>query len=113
MSFSKIARFEAFRSLLFGSISGTFAAVGSILTNPLRLIKILNTGNADVIISFDQVTNHIYLPATSFDLYDLNANQSPDCEFKLQANTQVYAKQASGALSSGGIYVMGVYGVGE
>jgi len=113
MAYSKIVRFDAYRTLAFGAISGTFAAVGSVLTKPLRLIKFMNTSTVDLIVSFDAVTNNIYLPAGSFDLYDLNANQDPAYDFKMQVGTQIYVKQASGAPSSGGIFVTGIYGVGE
>ena len=113
MAYSKIVRFDVYRTVAFGAISGTFAAVGTALTKPIRLIKFTNTSNADLIISFDAVNNNIYLPAGSFDLYDLNANQDPTYDFKMQIGTQIYVKQASGAPSSGGIFVTGIYGVGE
>lgn len=113
MAYSKIVRFDAYRTLAFGSISGTFAAVGSPLSKPIRLIKFVNTSTVDLIVSFDATTNNIYLPASSFDLYDLNANQDPGYDFKMQVGTQIYVKQASGAPSSGGLFVMGIYGVGE
>jgi hypothetical protein len=113
MVFSRIVRFDSYRTLAFGSISGTYAAVGTALEKPMRLLHFQNTSDVDLLISFDQVNDNLYLPAGSFALYDFNANQDPGADFKMQVGTQIYVKQASGAPGSGGIQVMAVYGMGE
>lgn len=109
---SIVVAVDAYRSLGFGSISGSFAAVGLPFAHPMRLIKIINTCNTDMIISFDGTTNNDYIPAGSFSLYDLCTN---DTDFKgwfFRIGTQVYVKQAS-APASGSVYVIALYGAGE
>ncbi len=113
MVFSKIVRFDAYRSLAFGSISGSFAAVGTPLGKPWRVIHLLNTTDKDLIVSFDGSTNNVFIPSNTFSLYDFNANQDPADVFKMQVGTQIYVKQSSGAPTSGSLYVMGIYGMGE
>jgi len=107
------ARFDAYRSLAFGSISGSFAAVGSALTHLGRILHLVNNTNADMIFSFDGTTNNVYLPAGSFALYDFQANAEPNTVFFSSIGTQIYVKQASGAPTSGAVYAMLVYGRGQ
>lgn len=113
MAYSRVVRFDALRTIAFGAISGTYAKVGTPLTKPMRLVKFLNTSNVDLVISFDAINDHIYMPTSSFDLIDLNSNQDPGNDYKFQIGTQIYVKQAAGAAASGGIYVMAAYGLGE
>lgn len=106
-----VARFDALRSLAFGSITGTYATVGTPLTQNWREFRILNTTNADVSISANGTTDNFYLPANSFLLWDLSTNAPPINEtdtFVLALGTQFYAK-SSGSPSSGSVYVEGIY----
>jgi hypothetical protein len=109
---SKIVRVDAYRTVAFGSISGTYAALGTPFTHPMRLIKIVNTCDTAMNISFDGTTNNDFIPAGSFALYDLTANQETQSGFYFQIGTQVYVKQAT-APSSGAVYLIALYGQGE
>lgn len=104
---AQIVRFEPLRSLAFGSISGTYAAIGSATTDACRLIGIDNLTNATVTISFDGVNDHTVLAATSGKVFDLATNRvDPTGYLALPSNTTVYVKGSPG---SGSVYVTIMY----
>lgn len=105
------AAFETLRSLAFGSISGAYATIGTPLLNPARLIKIVNTTNADMFISTDGTNNHDIIPASGFALYDLTTNHPTNSSgFFFAQGTQFYVKQVS-APTSGTVYLTVIYGL--
>lgn len=109
-----VARADSIRTLAFGGISGTYAAVGAILTQNWRIFKITNNTDGDLFISFDGTTDNLFIPAMSFTLYDLSTNAPPISEsdnFVLALNTQFYAKQST-APSTGSLYIEGIYARG-
>lgn len=102
--------FEALRSLAFGSISGTYALVGTVFENPVRQLLIHNTTNANVIISYDGVTDHSFLAAGTSRVMDYCSNTSMQSGvFTQPARQGVYVKDESAATSSGNVYVEVVY----
>lgn len=106
-----VARFDALRSLDFSGISGTYATVGSPLSQNWREFRISNTTDSDVFISANGTTDNFYLPANSFLLWDLSANAPPINEtdtFVLSLGTQFYCK-SSGTPTEGGVYIEGIY----
>jgi hypothetical protein len=107
---AQIVRFEALRSLAFGSISGTYAAIGSALTHACRMIGIDNLTDVNVTISFNGSTDHTVIPPGSGKIFDFSTNRAEPVGFlELPSNTTVYAKQTSGAPSSGSVYVTVMY----
>lgn len=103
-------KFETLRSLAFGSISGTYTAVGTPLLNAARLIIVTNQSNADMLVSFDGVNNHMFVISSSALVLDFASNKvGPVDQLELPSHTQVYVKQASGAASSGSVYLAVVY----
>jgi hypothetical protein len=107
-------RFDAYRTLATGSITGSFVAIGTPTTHVMRLIKIVNNTNADLNISFDGTTNNDFIPANSFALYDLQTNSQSNDYFFLANGTQFYAAFNSGAPTTGsGVYIICVYGKGQ
>jgi hypothetical protein len=109
---SIIVSVDVLRSLGFASISGTYATIGTSFGHPMRLIKVINTCNTDMLISFDGVNDNDYIPAGSFSLYDLATNEVNEAGWFFRIGTQVYVKQAS-APASGNVYVIALYGQGE
>ena len=101
---------EALRSLAFGSISGSYTAVGAGFANATRLICITNNTEGDMFFSIDGTTDHLYVPAGSFKLFDLSANRrnvnQDDCV--LPVGTVVYVKQDTAPVS-GSVYVEVLY----
>ena len=103
-------RFEDLRTLAFGSISGTYALVGSTFSNPIRLINIVNDTDAAILVSFNGVDDKIYVPGSVAVVYDYSANKSDIAGYMEQAVGEgVYIKQYSDAPTSGVVAVTAVY----
>lgn len=112
---SQVIRVDGLRTLAAGSISATYTAgaIGTAFTHPVRLLKIINNTNADVIFSFDGTNDNDFIPAGGFSLYDGNTNKNlPDSRWVFQPNTTVYAR-STGSPSTGAVYVVALFGQGE
>jgi hypothetical protein len=109
---SIVALFDEYRTLAFSSITSSYVAIGTPFAHTVRLLKIINTCDTDMSISFDGVTNNDYIPAGSFSLYDICTNEVTDAGWFFSLGTQVYVKQTS-APSRGGVFVITLYGQGE
>jgi hypothetical protein len=109
---AKKVYFDTLRSLAFGSISGTYAAVGSAFTQQARIICFTNKTAGDMIFSTDSTnsTGQIFVPAGTFKLYDLTANIVPgkDDSYVIAIGTQFYVKQVTAPVS-GAVYIEDVY----
>lgn len=107
----KQVQFEALRTLAGGSITGSYAALGVPTIYSARIIAVTNNTDGDVFISTDGTTNMMFVPKTSFRVYDFGSNRfQQDESFYIPAGTQFYVKQSS-ATSSGALYIELVYGV--
>lgn len=103
-------RYDALRSLAFGSISGTYAAIGTAFTQSVRIIKIDNLTDANMLFSFDGVINHTVVPTMSGSVFDYGTNRvGPVDQLEQPIGTTIYVKQESGAASSGSVYVTIIY----
>jgi hypothetical protein len=110
---SQVIRVDGLRSLAAGSISATYAAIGTAFTHPVRVLKIINNTNADMIISFDGVNDNDFVPTNGFTLYDGNTNKNlPDSRWVFQPRTTVYAR-STGSPSTSSVYVVALFGQGE
>lgn len=99
---------EALRSLAFGSISGTYAALGTPLLNPARVLYFFNTTDALMTFSFDGSTDHFIIPADTGFIFDIASNKSDQSGIIYAAqNTQIYVK---GSPSSGSVYLTSFFG---
>ena len=106
---SIIMRAEAVRSLAFGSIGASYAAVGDKLTKPARMVIIQNFTDADLMFSFDGSIDHIPLKSDSSIILDLTANKTDTGGFFLEIGTSMNVKRI-GTPSSGDVYVSVIYG---
>lgn len=96
---------DVIRTLAFGGISGTYAAVGTPFTFPVRLICFTNNTDGDVFMSDDGVNNQLFIPANSFKLFDVTTNRFgniPGLVFAI--GTQFYVKQST-APTMGAVYI--------
>lgn len=109
---AKKVYFDTLRSLAFGGISGSYAAVGPALTVNPRIMCITNKTQGDMIFSVDSgnADGQIIVPAGSFKLYDLTSNLVPgkDDGFVIAVGTQFYVKQVAAPVS-GSVYIEFVY----
>ncbi len=103
------ARFEEQRSLAFGSITSTYAGVGTSLSNPARLIMIDNLTDADLQFSLDGITDHFVVARRSGKVLDLSANQAREQGFYLSEGDRLYVKEI-GNPTSGSVYFSVMYG---
>jgi len=103
---------EPLRSIAFGSISGSYAAVGTPLANPCRLICISNNTDGDMLFSRDGSTDELFVASGSFKLFDVSTNRrainQDDCVF--EKGTQWYVKQST-APTAGDVYIEIIYSV--
>jgi hypothetical protein len=105
------AKPETLRSLAYTSISGSYAAVGTPLSYPSRILIITNKCNTDMFFSVDGTNDHFIIPTGTAQLIDLNANRDGNkYSFVFQKGTQFYVKQVS-APASGSVYIASIYGV--
>lgn len=102
---------EALRSLAFGSVSGTYAGVGTPLSNPSRMILFQNFMDEAVIVSFDGITDHVPVAGSGFVLMDVTANKTVSQGFYIAEGTRFYIKQESSAPTSGNFYITSFYGI--
>jgi hypothetical protein len=112
MAFGTRVEFEAIRELDFGDISGTYAALGTPLTDNTRLITFSNSMNEELYISFDGTTNHLRIANNSFKLLDLSANKVRDDGLFIAAGTQIYIKEVSSTPTSGSVWMEVMYASG-
>lgn len=97
--------YEPLRSLAFGGISGAYAGVGASFAHPVRILKVTNTTDAALLISFDGSTNHDVVAASSAWIHDYSANREANGDQLDQAQgTRIYVKQVS-APTLGTVYV--------
>lgn len=104
-------QFEALRSLVYTGTSSSYAALGTPLIYSARIISIVNQTNGDMIFSTDGTTDMLFVPQSSYKIYDFTANRlSVDGWFVVPPQTQFYVKRSS-APSSGSVYLEVIYGV--
>lgn len=104
----KPVRFDALRSLAFGAIGAAFTDLGTALTSVTRIAKVVNTTDADVIISYDGgVNSNDVVPAGGFYLYDEASNG-----LVFSIGTQFSARRLT-VPTSGTLYLVAAHARGE
>ena len=113
MAFALPVRVDALRSTSFGSITNTYVAVGTAFAHRMRVVKMTNNTDGDLLVSFDGTTDNCFVPKESFTLYDFSSNsESSPSPFSFQIGTQTYVKYST-APTAGAFYIECVYGKGE
>jgi len=101
---------EQLRTLAFGSISGTYAGIGTSFAHPARMIYIVNETNGSLTFSIDGVNDYFVLAASSQLVFDFMSNNAlPSGSWTLAQGTRIYVK---GSPSSGSVYLSVFYGSG-
>jgi hypothetical protein len=107
---ASLARFEPLRSIAFGSISGTYAAIGTAFAFAARVLIINNLTNANITISFDGINDHLAIASSTSMILDVCSDRGSNANILvIPAGTVVYVKQTSGAPTSGSVYVSVMY----
>ena|ERR1700687_2438834 len=101
---------EALKSLAFGSISGTYAAIGTATVNAWDQCFINNTTDQDITVSFDGTNDHVRLGANQVIALGEGTLSVIRQNGKIPIGTQFYAKQSTAtAPTKNAIIVMGFY----
>ena len=110
---TSIVRVDAIRSVEYSSITSSYTTLGGSFSHAMRVIKLTNNTDGDLLISFDGVTDNVILPAGSFTLYDVTTNREEnDIFFVFQVGTQVFVKYSTSP-AKGAVYLECLYGQGE
>lgn len=67
---------QAIRSIDSATFTGSYQALGTQLTYPVRIMKIINNSDEDVTISMDGgTTDHDFVPANTYCVYDFGTQK--------------------------------------
>lgn len=107
---SNVAIIDTLRTLANGSISASYAAVGSATSLPTRLICFTNNTDADMLFTDDPTVDKIFVAKGSFKLFDISTNRDAyESYIAFRKGTQFYVKQLAGP-TTGSVYIEIIYG---
>lgn len=110
MSYGNKATFDTLREVAFGSVTGSFAVLGSALTHDVRELVVVNTTDKDLYLSIDGTNACIRVGATSAQPISAMANRISDYPFIFPIGLQFYVKETeAGAPTKGSIAIECVY----
>lgn len=112
MAYGRRGAFEAVREIAFGSVSGTYTAVGNAITDHARIVRFVNTMDTEMYISLDASVDHIRLASGSFLLLDLSSNKIRNDGLVFAVGTIFHVKQVVTAPTSGNLWVEVLYAQG-
>ena len=112
MGYGTRVSFDPVREIDFGSVSGTYAAVGTPTGDHVRILGFNNGMDQALYISFDGVNDHLRISPNSFKLFDLSTNKIREDGLFLAVGTQVYVKEVSASVTSGSFWCEVMYGEG-
>lgn len=99
---------EPQRSIAFGGISGTYAAIGTAFTKPGNFVMFVNATNADVQISLDGVHDTFPLLARSSFVFDVASDKVVERGLFIAIGTTIYVKTL-GSPTAGSVYITNWY----
>lgn len=103
-------RYEPLRSIDFSGISTGYVSVGTPFTNPVRILKVTNLTDANVLVSLNGIDNHDVVSANGFFLYDYASNKANAAGLLEQPQgDRIYVKAEDDLPTEGNIYVTVVY----
>ena len=104
-----VLKAEGARTLAFGSISSSYADVGAVTSNPIRIIMVKNTTDVSVTISADDGTTDWFdVPPGGADTLDVYANGGPDGA-GLPIGAQFQVKDQGSAATEGKVIIQCYY----
>lgn len=103
---------DELRSLAFGAIGVNYTAMGVAFAHPMRIISIKNMTDAQLLISFDGVTDHELVPDNAGIIWDFCTNRVNVAGAMISVGTTIYVKQSE-VPTTGSIYLSCFYGFGE
>ena len=103
---------ETIRSVNFTAITGTsYVGIGSAFDHPPHSYKWNNNTNVDLMLSWNGIDDHEFMPARSGFVNDIASNKNfPAGSFSISQGTRFYVREISAAPTSGDVYVTVFYG---
>ncbi len=102
---------ETQRTLAFGSISGTYAKVGTPLDHAAIVVIFQNLTAGIMTFSWDGTNDHITLAAGTSFVLDVQTNKGRGEAMMVAQSTQFWVKQVTPP-ASGAVYISVFYGAG-
>lgn len=103
-------RYEPLRSIDFASILATYESVGLPFSNPVRILKVTNLTDVNILVSLNGVDDHDIVAAYGFFLYDYASNKASAAGLLEQPQgDRIYVKAEDGLPLVGNLYVTIVY----
>lgn len=102
-------RASTLRTLAAGSISGTYANVGTPLESPMRIMIFQNLTDVTLTFSFASGMDHFVLPTQGQFVLDVSSDEFQGNGFIVSINTQM---QVKGSPSTGAVYISAFYAKG-
>lgn len=97
MVYTQRLKYDTIRSIDSSTFTGSFQALGTPLSFPGAIVKLVNNSSVLVTISTDGVNTHDVAPAGSFWLYDCVSNAPPQKDpIFIPSGTQYLVNGASG-----------------
>ena len=106
---SSIIKWETLRSLDSSTLAGSYVALGTPLSHPSYILKVVNVSNILVTVSINGSSDIDVAPANSFFLYDEGKVGLSSGLPAIPQGTQVYVKSSTGAGGVGNIYLVTQY----
>jgi hypothetical protein len=104
------ARFTALQRKTSPIAVAPFVVLGVPTSEPLRILKISNNTDQDILISTDGVTPMDFIAANGFVLYDLGTNRaSMGSTLQFAAGTQFWVVAATAPTTTGDVTLTGIY----
>lgn len=104
---------ETLRQIASGAIGVGFTAIGAAYDHSIRIISLKNLTDVELYFSYDGVTIHEILPASSALVLDFTANSSSIQFPFIASGTTIYTTYAVGAPTTGIAAVSAYYCIGD
>lgn len=78
------------------TFDNSFQTLGTSITSPSVILKIINNSDTDIDISIDAgTTEHDFIPSESFVLYDMRGNHGREFDYGFPTGTQFHIRGAA------------------
>ena|SRR3972149_2311042 len=105
MAYTNRASFATIRSATAAAIGAGYTTLGVSLTEPAVILSFLNNTNGDVFVSTDGTTDHLILPAATYQIFDIRTNAPNLSNLLFRAGTQFSVKDGPTVATSGTFYL--------
>lgn len=103
-------RYEPLRSIDFSDITTDYVGVGLPFENPVRILKVTNLCDKNMLVSINGLDDHDVVAANGFFLYDYSSNKANAAGLLEQPQgDRIYVKAEDALPTTGILYVTVVY----